>query len=288
MGFQDRPCPAGQHSIEIERAAPEAEEATAPAIQDEARLQMPAHGASSQGMGFRVDTAEVRSAVWLDAIAQASQQAPLRSGNGRITLFRVLLEGNQSKAVQLKATKLKGLGVMSGGGTYLQLSHGDFALMEHIHSTSRKNGEDLLRIGSTSHGAAEIRVPVPDSGALAVLGDVVLSEASAEQKGVLEATIETNGVAGLAQNISMRLGPIVVGGPYGETLEFDSLGRTPRIPLAPGTYKIVMPDFDLVKSRFTIELEPGERLQIHFRAKGPRVVDLLRTDRKPLPASSKR
>jgi hypothetical protein len=56
--------------------------------------------------------------------------------------------------------------------------------------------------------------------------------------------------------------------------------------LAPGTYKIAMLDFDSVKGRFTVEVESGELVKVHFEAKSPQVVEMLRTDREPVPAST--
>ncbi len=286
VSFQDRPCAAGQRSKEIERAKPETREPTRPERRSEVALQMPTRGAGSAGMGYRVDTSEVRSGVWLDAIAQAGQQAPLRAGRGNVTLLRVLLEGERDVEIQLQATKLKGLGESSGGGTYREVAHGDFVLMEHIPSASRKNGEDLLKIASPAHGHAELRVPVPDDGGLAVLGDVILSAASATEMGALEATLDTRGVAGLSNDLSMLLGPIAVGGRYGEKVAFDARGRTRRIALAPGTYKVALPDFDAVRSRFTIQLEPGQLLQIHLRAESPEIVEWVGSDSGPVPASA--
>ncbi len=100
----------------------------------------------------------------------------------------------------------------------------------------------------------------------------------------------TRGVGPLGAFIVLTSTPVEVKrgriGPAGENRTCTLLRRTRQIPLAPGTYKIAMPYFDLVKSRFTIELRPGEQLQVHFRAKSPQVVELLRADREPIPASA--
>jgi hypothetical protein len=256
------------------------------------------------GLGYRIDTAEVNSEAWVDAMAVAGEVAPLRAGTGQITLLRVLLEGDDSADIQLSGTKLVRLGSKGGGGTYQELSHGDFVLIEHIGSTSRKKGRDLLKVGSVVHGQFEIRVPVPAKGSLGVLGDVTLSEASAAEKGVLKATIATEGVPEVSKDLSMRLGPIAVGGPYGYSIPFvgggqsdagsessaggesNAGGQTPRIVLAPGVHKIAMLNFDSVKSRFTVNVEPGELVKIHFEAKSAQVVEMIRTDREPVPASA--
>ncbi len=285
LRFQDRPCAAGERSTEIESAAPSARGAAA---EDDVELQVPERGAAQRGENFRIDTREVQSAAWLEAIAQASRQPSLRSRGGSMTLLRVLLEGDRSATVQLQAAKLKGLGESSGGGSHREASHGDFVLIEHIHASTRERGKDRLTLASLSHGRAEIRVAVPDADGLWVLGDVTLLEAPTAQKGTLEATIEANGVAGAPQGIAMRLGPIAVGGRYGARIAFDSLGRTRPISLAPGSYEIAMPDFDAVTSRFRVELGPGERLRVHFRATSPRVVEIFEIDREPSPASSGR
>ncbi len=285
--FQDRPCAAGQRSTEIESAASNAREARGAAKPDDVELRVPHRGASQRGKGYRIDTAEVQSAAWLEAIAQASQQPALRSRGGSMTLLRVLLEGDRSATVQLQAVELKGLGELSGAGAYREASHGDFVLMEHIRASTREQGKDLLKLGGISHGRAEIRVPVPDASGLWVLGDVILSEAPADSKGTLEATIDTDAVSGVSEEISMMLGPIAVGGRYGERIAFDAHGRTRPIWLAPGSYELALPDFDVVKSRFTVELAPGERLRVHFRATSPHVVELVEIDRESSPASSR-
>jgi hypothetical protein len=310
LAFQDRPCAAGEQTTEIESVTPKREQPPAVAITPEVQLQLPGQDGGGVGMGYRIDTTEVNSKAWVDAMAQAGQAPPLRAGTGQMTLLRVLLEGDKSADVQLTATKLVKPGTRGGGGTYRQLSHGDFVLIEHIASTSRRKGRDLLKVGTVAHGVSEIRVPVPSKGILGVFGDVILSEASVAEKGVLKATIATTGVPGVSTNLSMRLGPIAVGGPYGYSIPFymgdrsgrndrpspgdrsgkndrsDIGGQTQRIVLAPGTYKIAMLDFDTVKSRFTVEVEPGELVKVHFEAKSPQVVEMLRTDREPVPAST--
>jgi hypothetical protein len=293
LAFQDRPCAAGERSTEIESVASKSDQAPAPSLAREEKLQLPGQHGGGAGMGFRIDTAEVNSETWVDAMAAAGQAGPLRAGVGQMTLLRVLLEGDESADIQLTATKLVRLDQNGGGGTYQQLSHGDFVLIEHIGSTARKNGRDLLKVGTVAHGQFAIRVPVPAKGSLGVLGDLILSEASVAEKGVLEATVATQGVPGISKDLSMRLGPIAVGGPYGYSIPFgrsdqsDIGGQTPRIVLAPGTYKIAMLDFDTVKSRFTVEVESGERVAIRFDAKSEKVVEMSRTGREPVPASLK-
>jgi hypothetical protein len=291
LAFQDRPCAAGERSTEIESVTAKPAEAPAPPVARESASQLPGQVGGGAGAGFRIDTAQVNSEAWVAAMAEAGQAPPLRAGSGQMTLLRVLLEGDDSAAIQLAATKLVGLGQKGGGGAYREIANGDFVTIEHIASTSRVQNRDLLKVGTIAHGQFEIRVPVPARGVLGVLGDVILSEASVAEKGALEATVATRGVPGLSKKLSMRLGPIAVGGPYGYAIPFSPEGppergaQTPQIALAPGTYEIAMLDFDRVKSRFEVDVKPGERVVVHFEAKSEQVVEMVRTDREPLPAS---
>jgi hypothetical protein len=74
----------------------------------------------------------------------------------------------------------------------------------------------------------------------------------------------------------LRIGPIAVGGPYGETVPLRPNLPTDTGKIASGTYKILLPDFDMQKSRWTVEVRPGEATQLHFAAQSQQVIEGVR------------
>lgn len=81
---------------------------------------------------------------------------------------------------------------------------------------------------------------------------------------------------------SLRLGPLVVGGPYGWSYEFnnDAVCMTDLLPA--GTYRILLPDFDMVKSRWTVTVEPGRITRLEFTARSQQVIEKSREETVPL------
>jgi hypothetical protein len=65
----------------------------------------------------------------------------------------------------------------------------------------------------------------------------------------------------------------VVGGPYGRTYKFNNDGVCETGLLPPGTYEILLPDFDVVKSRWTVRVEAGRTTRLQFTARSQKVVE---------------
>ncbi len=193
--------------------------------------------------------------------------------------------------VQVTSTKVVSLQELAGGGVFRELANGDFILIEHINSTRRNEGRDPLRVGSFTHHDAEFLVPVPPRGQLGILGDVILSRPLPEAMGKIELDLRFVGnewtTSRPQSKYQLQLGPCVVGGPYGVTREFNQDDQCDTGLLPPGEYHLLLPDFDVVKSRWTVTIKPGQVTRLRFEASSPKIVTLSeetwtkRPDRKP-------
>lgn len=185
--------------------------------------------------------------------------------------------------VQVTSTKVVSLQELSGGGVFRELANGDFILIEHINSTRRVDGRDPVRIGSFTHHVADFMVPVPPRGQLGILGDVVLSRPQPEAMGRIELDLRFVGDAWKSVSpqpkYQLQLGPCVVGGAYGVTREFNHDYQCDTGLLPPGEYKLLLPDFDMVKSRWTVTVKPGQVTRLRFEASSPKVVQLAEESR---------
>lgn len=180
--------------------------------------------------------------------------------------------------VQVTSTKVVSLQELSGGGVFRELTNGDFILIEHINSTRRVNDRDPVRIGSFTHHVADFMVPVPPRGQLGILGDVVLSRPQPEAMGRIELDLRFVGNDWKSvrpqPKYQLQLGPCVVGGAYGVTREFNHDYQCDTGLLPPGEYKLLLADFDMVKSRWTVTVKPGQVTRLRFEASSPKVVQL--------------
>ena len=224
--------------------------------------------------GIKIDGAVMDTPDWQRMIELAKQSLPLRAGHGQMTLMRVILKkADRKDLLQLTSTKLV-LPGKSGGGMYQQIRSGDFVLIEHINSSRRQDGRDPVEIGSLGHHRATVWVDVPPRGTLGVLGDVVLSPVPKKNTGRIAVTVRGKAREPL-KITNFRFGPIVVGGSYGETIPFDSDGVCDTGRIAPGEYKVLLPDFDVVKSRWTVKVLPGRVTRLNFVARSQQQVSLV-------------
>ena len=124
--------------------------------------------------------------------------------------------------------------------------------LEHINSTARRNGRDPITLGTNSSGKIKLWVDVCRIRVLGVVGDVILPHRPDEETGILSIRVETDTPA---QKMKVAIGSVVVGGPFGETHEFDAASGF-RLRLASGNYKLLLPQFDLKANRWDVEIEP--------------------------------
>ncbi len=228
--------------------------------------------ATAEEPAFQIEH-NTKTRQWRAMIAHARNLPSLRAGNGQLTLMRIVLkDGNPNAPIQLTSTKLVLPQDGSGGGLYQQIKNGDFILVEHINSARRKNEKDPVEIGSFTHQRATVWVDVPPRGKLGVLGDVILPPVPTEKMGRIVAIAQSDSRRPINVR-QLRIGPIAVGGPYGETLPFRLNVPADTGKIAPGTYKILAPDFDMVKSRWTVEVRPGEVTQLQFLAHSQRQIE---------------
>lgn len=228
--------------------------------------------ATADEPAFRIEQ-NTKTREWRAMIAHSRNLPQMRAGNGQMTLLRVVLkDGNPNAPVQLTSTKLVLPQEGSGGGLYQQVQNGDFVLVEHINSARRKDEKDPVEIASFTHQRATAWVDVPPRGQLGILGDVVLAPLTAEKMGRIVATAQSDSQRPIMMR-QFRIGPVAVGGPYGEALPFSLNLPTDTGKIAPGTYKILLSDFDMTKSRWTVEVRPGEVTQLQFLAHSQREIE---------------
>jgi len=183
---------------------------------------------------------------------------------------------SKDEVVQVSSTKVVSLEELQGGGVFQELKNGDFILVEHINSTRRQEGRDPVEIGSFTHNHAHLWVQVPPAGQLGILGDVILSRPQASSLGNIVAEIRFSDTFGRNSELPpvrhLQFGPVVVGGPYGMSREFngDFVCNTGLLP--PGEYKLLLPDFDLVKSRWTVTVKPGHCTRVRFEVQSAKLV----------------
>ena len=232
----------------------------------------PAAEAEDVDVAFRIDRS-ADTPEWGRMIAAAHELPQIRSGQARMTLMRVVLEkGEPGALIQLVGPKLAVLGRNSGGGAYAQIESGGFVLVDHVNSTYRRDGKDAVEIGSFGHRRATLRIDVPPPRTVAVLGDVIVSAGPAEQMGRIEATV-TPLAAGPLKLDRLQVGPVAVGGLYGKAFPFGADGTCDTGPIAPGPYKILLPDFDIKTSRWTVDVSPGKVTRLHFVARSQEKVE---------------
>lgn len=212
---------------------------------------------------FRIDQNDLESPEWRSAIERAQKHV---GGRGYYTLMRVILENAKpEEIIQAQATKLKQLTdrYYGGGGEYRVVKSGGFIFFEHINSTRRRDGRDPVTVGALAHGRTRLWVDVPPNGTLGVLGNVILRRYPVEETGRLVTTIELPpGV----KATRLVLGPVVVGGPYGNKFAIDQSGRCDTGRLPPGTYKTLFPEFDMRKSRWFVNIAPRTVTHVKFVA----------------------
>ena len=177
--------------------------------------------------------------------------------------------------IQLSSVKLLGLGDVNsgGGGMYRELQSGDFVIVEHINNSRRRDNRDCMHIGSTTHQQGELWVPVPPRGQLGIVGDVVLKQTPPTDMGRIVVEVvdrSKNGVR--VQNL--QVGSAAVGGPYGARYPFVANGISGTPLVSPGSYKILLPDFDMQKSRWDVAVEPGQVTYLRFIADSQQSVRL--------------
>jgi hypothetical protein len=275
LSFQDRPCAPHQKSSALsERTEPEPPpeaEPGAPLLEIE---RVPAPVKVPPGKAYVVDRASLDTSVWREALERARELPPIRAGTGRLTLLRIFLEdAAPAELLQAESVRLRALHQEFGGGRYQQLGSGDFVVMEHVDSAQRRGGRDPLRIGALGHGRSELWVPVPRKGQVGVLGDVVLARAPETTLGEIRARVEV-GPQG-RRPTRFVVGPVTVGGPYGESFRCNAEGLCSTSPLAPGTYRVLFPEFDPVRSRWTVEVAAGQTTDLHFRSLSDRRIQWL-------------
>lgn len=208
---------------------------------------------------FHVDQSQLDTEEWQDAIRKALNH---QSNRGYYTLLRVQVDDTPSEQIQAQATKLKDFTEKynGAGGEFRVLHNGEFLLWEHINSDRRRNERDPLQLGAFSHGRSELWVEVPKARVLNVLGDVVLHRCPAEERGVL--SIRLHGVQDMPKS-SLMIGPVMVGGPYGKRFPFDP-GKDFDLHLPPGNYKLLLPDFNMIKSRWDVTVTSQETTRMEF------------------------
>ena len=221
---------------------------------------------------YTIDRSRLNDPEWQRAIDIISQRPGILEGRGtKITLGRIFWEGARAgERIQLVGTKLNELKPSStGGGRFKEIENGGFFVVEHINSKARQNYRDPVEIGAYFHSRPTLWVDVP-SGQLGILGDVWLYWSPVSERGMLRVVVQKPANIRLT---TLKLGPAIVGGPYGRDFAFNS-DLTLEIPnINTGTYKLLFPEFNYQKSRWTVTIEPGKVTELDFVARSQSVIE---------------
>lgn len=163
----------------------------------------------------------------------------------------------------------------SGGGSFCRLNSGDFVVVEHINSASRRGGKDPLRVHTTTHGLADLWIPVPRQGELGVFGEVVLPRIEPALMGRLIAEVEVSGYArSRAETLTVRLAT----GGYGEPFPINEHGMATTRLLAPGGYLVQVSTGERTRKPIqrapVVRVLPGRVTYLTFRDTGEDAIEL--------------
>ncbi len=227
-----------------------------------------------QAETITIDTKQVNSKPWSAAIKKIKK----KWGGQQITVLRVLVAGdsvqNAYPKIQLKSNKLNRIDTFpQAGGTFRVVKPGEFVIVEHINSPRRKAGKDPVWIGSLKYNHVKIWVPVPSGKEINILGDVVLSRTTEDSYGQIAIQVKHQPEQSI-QLKSCRIGSVVVGGFFGKSLSFNNEGICYLNELSPGSYKLLLSDFDTRKSRWDIAVKPGMMTLLTFTARSQTIVEL--------------
>ncbi len=227
----------------------------------------------SDESGYKIDVSRVNDPQWLEAISLANQRPDLASGRGFVTLVRIFWQdAKPGETIQLVSGKLNELkSSTTGGGRYLQVPNGGFFIIEHI-PPHPSNNKDELEVGAYFHHKPTIMVDIPPIGQLGILGDLTLNWAGSSEVGAL--IIKVN--KPLDKEIKLtkiRLGPAIVGGPYGLDFKLDNNHQVVIKNLSAGTYKLLFPEFNYQKSRWTVEVFPQKATLLEFSAHNQTLIE---------------
>ena len=219
---------------------------------------------------FAIDRSDLESPEWLAAIQDATQH---QRGKGQYTILRIkTVDFTSSQPTQLTAVKLKELTPIydGGGGLYRTAQNGEFVLWEHINTSRRTQNQDPIEVGHIESGKTTLWTGVPREGTLNVLGDIIVRPSPDRERSRLEISIEKSAATKTATAV---IGPIVVGGRYGTEYPLNADGKSDSIALAPGEYKILLPDFNVVKSRWDFTIVPGMTTHLKLKAASQQQLD---------------
>jgi hypothetical protein len=267
VAFQDRPCATGLEATRLRASeSPPAAPAPAAVPLEPPPGPPPAPTRVPAGQRHVVVPAASDDPVWRGAFEQARRRRGVEVGAVGATLLRVFLEDARvGEDVQAVGTKLDDP-ADGGGGRYREIGSGGFVLVEHI-ARAGSQGHDQIELGALAHGVTRLPLTIPAPGSVAVLGDVVLARVRPEHAGHLEIHVESG-----KPRVRVVVGPLVVGGPFGQVVDCDAAGLCALGPIAPGPLKLVLPDFDPRRSRFETVVAPRGTTRLRLAERGPREV----------------
>ena len=139
---------------------------------------------------------------------------------------------------------------------------------------------DTVELGALLHGRTRLSLPLAEAGTVAIFGNVVLGRAAPSDQARLAIHVQ-----GARRPGRVVVGPLTVGGRYGRSFRCPDVGACEVGPLAPGTWRILFPEFDRVRSRFEVQVEPGQVARLAFSARAGDTIALVGSSLATLPAA---
>jgi hypothetical protein len=152
-----------------------------------------------------------------------------------------------------------------GGGAFKEIENGQFVVLEHVNNSRRRDGRDCVQVGSMTHHQGELWIQVPPPGQLGIVGDVVLKRTPPAEMGRLVVEVIDQSGKGVRVD-NLLVGCVAVGGPYGARFPFVANGISATPQVSSGNYKVLLPDFDVAKSRWDVSISPGEVTYLRLSA----------------------
>lgn len=201
--------------------------------------------------------------AWIKAVQKVRQQK--FADSHYYTIFRVIQDNpTPSEPVMMASVKLMELTdtYNGGGGTFYQAKSGDFVLWDHLRGPSKDQPQNKIQVAHSNSGSTDLWIDIPERGQINGY-DIIMKTCPRSKYGQLQVQLRAPKSVNCTRFV---IGPVTVGGPYGVSYPMNPRERKGPILLAPGDYKILFPEFDMVKSRmdFTIDSRKTTRLKVKY------------------------
>lgn len=131
-------------------------------------------GEQGADLAYAFDWDQIYEHDWQKAIRRARNAPSVLNGTAALSLFRVSFRNVANARAVISGARLRQF-ELSGARRKLTVSGGEWIVYEHVPNRNRRGRQDLLTITTRTQGSAQVRIPVPAKGTVAILGDLRLT-----------------------------------------------------------------------------------------------------------------